>query len=183
MVADFDDWEAPPGEFDVIVAATAFHWLDPSTRLQKCASLLRSGGMLAVVKTHWGFGTRDNRFALESQACYARWDPDHDPNYHPPGPDDLPQVNEELEGCNLVDEVSLQRYFCLREYSARAYCNLLGTFSNTLALEGPSRSGFLGCLFKLIEERFNGSVARVDVHDLWLARATRRSGTSVGPIA
>jgi 2-polyprenyl-3-methyl-5-hydroxy-6-metoxy-1,4-benzoquinol methylase len=46
VVADFDRWEAAPAAFDAVVAATAFHWLDPSTRLpsvrQSCDPAARS---------------------------------------------------------------------------------------------------------------------------------------------
>jgi SAM-dependent methyltransferase len=38
VVADFDHWPVPPGAFDLVVAATAFHWLDPATRVRRCTS-------------------------------------------------------------------------------------------------------------------------------------------------
>jgi SAM-dependent methyltransferase len=154
VIADFEEWDAPVGLFDVVIAATAFHWLDPSSRVRKCGGLLRPGGTLAIVDTHWGAGERDDRFAQESQACYARWDPDHDPNFRPLGPDDLPERNEELEGSGLFEAVAHRRYLCRREYHARAYCDLLGTFSNILAFEPRSRERFLGCIFELVEGCF-----------------------------
>lgn len=174
VVADFDEWDAAEDEFDIVVAATAFHWLDPSTRAAKCARLLRPGGALAVVTTHWGAGARDDRFADEVQACYAQWDPAYDPSYRPPTPDELPQRNDELEESGLFDDVVHRRYFWPRTYGARAYCDLLGTFSNVLAFDENRRTRFLACVFELIEKRFDGSIVRTDVHDLWLARPARQ---------
>src|SRR6266536_5249299 len=52
VVTAFEDWPLPPEPFDVVVAATAFHWIDPAVRVSKVADALRPGGALAVVSTH-----------------------------------------------------------------------------------------------------------------------------------
>lgn len=180
VVADFDEWDAPVDPFDVVVAATAFHWLNPSTRVSKCAGLLRPGGTLAIVHTHWGCGEPHDRFTREGQRCYARWDPTFDPGFRPPGPEDLPDRNEELEASGFFDEVVHRRYVCRHTYDARAYCNLLGTFSNILAFDQRRRERFLSCIFKLIDGQFGGRIVRADVYDLWLARTPVCSEVSPG---
>ncbi len=41
IVSPFEEWALPPEPFDLVVSATAFHWLDPAIRVQKsycCAS-------------------------------------------------------------------------------------------------------------------------------------------------
>jgi SAM-dependent methyltransferase len=48
-VASFEEFEAEPGSFDLIVSATAFHWIDPDVAWSKSARLLRPGGWLAVL--------------------------------------------------------------------------------------------------------------------------------------
>jgi ubiquinone/menaquinone biosynthesis C-methylase UbiE len=50
-VVSFEDFDAPDGSFDLIVSATAFHWLDPEVQFTKPARLLRPGGWLAVLGT------------------------------------------------------------------------------------------------------------------------------------
>jgi SAM-dependent methyltransferase len=40
VVAAFEDWPLPPDPFDVVVAATAFHWIDPAVRVAKAAAYL-----------------------------------------------------------------------------------------------------------------------------------------------
>jgi SAM-dependent methyltransferase len=170
VVADFDKWDPPPDQFDSVVVATAFHWLDPVTRLLKCARLLRPRGTLAIVDTRWGAGVHGDRFAEESQACYARWDSGHDPNFRPLGPEDVPEFDEELEKSGLFETIVQRRHFCQRAYEAGAYRDLLATFSNILAMDMASRNGFLQCIERLIKDRFAGHVVRADVHDLWVAR-------------
>ncbi|HEX7051205.1 MAG TPA: methyltransferase domain-containing protein [Longimicrobiales bacterium] len=173
VVADFDRWDAPPASFDVVVAATAFHWLDPSTRVLKAAKILRPGGSLAIVQTRWGVATCDDPFFAASQACYSRWYPNHDPTYRQIRPEDVPDPCVELSIAEFAHVVH-RRYLCDREYSATAYCELLSTFSDVISLEDERRAGFLACMSRLIDSRFGGRIVRHDLHDLCVARAPRR---------
>ena len=50
QVCSFEDFP-DGGPFDLIVSATAFHWIDPSVGLAKAARLLRPGGWLALLST------------------------------------------------------------------------------------------------------------------------------------
>jgi len=50
QVCSFEDF-ADGGPFDLIVSASAFHWIDPGVGLVKAAGLLRPGGWLALVST------------------------------------------------------------------------------------------------------------------------------------
>lgn len=50
QVSPFEDF-AGSGPFDLIVSATAFHWVDPGIGLAKAARLLRPGGWLALLTT------------------------------------------------------------------------------------------------------------------------------------
>jgi len=49
-VCSFEEF-AGCGPFDLIVSATAFHWVDPGVGLAKAARLLRPGGWLALLMT------------------------------------------------------------------------------------------------------------------------------------
>lgn len=168
VVADFDRWEASPASFDVVVAATAFHWLDPSTRVARCAAILRSGGSLAIVQTRWGVAQGDDPFFAASQTCYSRWDPNHDPSFRQARPDDVPPPC--VDSIPAFAEVVHRRYHCARQYSAATYCDLLATFSDVLALEEGCRAGFLTCISSLIDSQFGGSIVRHDLYDLCIAR-------------
>jgi SAM-dependent methyltransferase len=46
-VAKFEDWDDAGREFDAVIAATAWHWVDPVTGAAKAARVLRPGGLLA----------------------------------------------------------------------------------------------------------------------------------------
>jgi SAM-dependent methyltransferase len=170
VIGRFEDWPAPGEAFDLVVAASSFHWLDPAVRASRAVAALRPGGLLAVIDTHWGVweDSADDAFSLASQECYARWDPDHDPAFRPTALDDLLERNDELSFCPGIGVVSLQRYDRHRRYSAAEYRDLLGTFSNVIGLDSASRAGLLGCLTELING-LGGTVSRHDIYDLWLA--------------
>jgi ubiquinone/menaquinone biosynthesis C-methylase UbiE len=174
VVADFDEWALPSDPFDLVAVATAFHWLDPTTRVLRCADALRPGGVLAIVETCWGVSCGDDRFSLESQQCYARWDPDYDPAFRPPRLKELRENCDDLALSQLFDMIAHRRYCCARDYDAAQYCNLLGTFSNIRAFAEHTRRGFLSCMADLIESHFDGRIVRHDVYDLWLARTPTR---------
>jgi SAM-dependent methyltransferase len=64
-IARFEDAKLPPGAFDAVFSATAFHWIDPQVGWAKAASLLKPGGLLALL-TH--IDVHDERSAaLEHQ--------------------------------------------------------------------------------------------------------------------
>lgn len=44
----FEDAELPQNAFDLVAAATSFHWLDPQAALDKIADVLKPGGFVAL---------------------------------------------------------------------------------------------------------------------------------------
>lgn len=172
VVADFDTWKVPAGEFDVVVAATSFHWLDPATRLVRCRSAMKPDGVLAVVETRWGVrGNADDPFFDRSQACYSRWDPDHDAGYWHPPPAEVPTRRSEIEDSGLFGGVQHRRYVIQRSYTRRQYLELINTYSTLQSWSKVQREGLLHCMEELIDDEFGGRVERFDLYDLCVAAA------------
>jgi SAM-dependent methyltransferase len=169
VVADFDTWEPTPGSFDVVVAATAFHWLDASTRVRNCARVLRPGGAMAIVQTRWSIAVGEDAFFAASQACYSRWTPNHDPAFRQATMEDASPPCADVSGPGFANVVH-RRYVCATQYDAAAYCELLSTFSDVLTLEDGSRAGFLACISSLIDSEFGGKIVRHHLYDLCVAR-------------
>ncbi|QNP68482.1 methyltransferase domain-containing protein [Streptomyces roseirectus] len=171
VVADFDTWEVPAGAFDLVACATAFHWLDPATRVARTAAALRPGGLLAVVVTeHVAGGT--TQFFHDSQAHYEHWDPST-----PPGPllKDASEVaadTGEFGRDPRYEAVSVRRFVQDVTYTADGYLEVLLTYSGHLALDEPSRAGLLAALRELIDTRYGGTVTKRYLHELVTARRT-----------
>jgi len=47
-VSKFEDWDPAGRLFDTVIAAQAWHWVDPLAGAAKAATVLRPGGRLAV---------------------------------------------------------------------------------------------------------------------------------------
>jgi protein-L-isoaspartate O-methyltransferase len=168
---DFDRWTAPPPAFDLVLIATAFHWLDPATRLARCAAALRAGGMLAIVETHWGVGATRSSFSREAQACWARWDTAAGKQpFVPPTLDTLPRRDDELDRCAEFDASEVLRYCVERSYTSAEYRDFITTWSSVQTLEPAARAGLLDCICALIDSRFAGRLRLSDAYSLWLAR-------------
>ncbi len=168
----FEDYDLPPEPFDLVVSATAFHWVDPGIRVIKSAAALRPGGHLAIIQSHWGIGTHRDPFDLRSQVCYERWDPETEPGFVPPVVADLPATCQELDDSPCFASVEHRRYEQVNRYSTASYLDLLRTFSNVLGFDAADRAGLLACLGQLIDAEFGGTIERSDTRELWLARAT-----------
>ena len=64
--ADFEAWQpADATRFDAAIAATAWHWIDPSVGYPKLAALLRPGGHLAVWTASHVFPSGGDDFFVE----------------------------------------------------------------------------------------------------------------------
>ncbi|WP_433798121.1 class I SAM-dependent methyltransferase [Actinomycetospora sp. CA-084318] len=145
--ADIERWEPATAGFDLVVCATAFHWLDPATRFARVARLLRPGGLLALVQTLHVSGPSDAFFADLQSSCYARWMPD--------APAHLPLVSISalpsrsaygLEDAEEFTAPEMLRVPVDLSYDAERYVDLLRTFSNHRALPAARLDGLLACI-------------------------------------
>ena len=71
VLGKFEEVEFDGRVFDLVVAATAFHWIDPDVGYSKAASLLRPGGRLALLSHRVVAG----RFAEELDDVIASCSP------------------------------------------------------------------------------------------------------------
>jgi SAM-dependent methyltransferase len=169
-VAAFEDWPLPPEPFDLVLSATAFHWLDPAVRVAKSARALRTGGFLAVVETHHVAGGTD-AFFVDSQACYERFDPATEPGLRLPPADAVPADTSELDASGWFEPPVVRRYEWELAYTTATYVDLLCTYSGHRALPEPARSGLLDCIARLIDTRFGGRITKRYLTELRVAPA------------
>lgn len=167
----FEDYELPAEPFDLVVSATAFHWVDPAVRVTKSAAALKPGGHLAIIHTHWGVGEQRDTFSVRSQSCYQTWDPGGEPGFVLPVIADLPATRPELDDSPSFASIEHRLYEQVNHYSTASYLDLLRTFSDVRGLDAAARHGLLSCVGQLIDGEFNGELARSDTRELWLARA------------
>jgi SAM-dependent methyltransferase len=166
-VSAFEDWPLD-GRFDLVLSATAFHWLDPDVRMAKAADALRPGGRLAVVSTHHVKGGTEVFFA-EAQRCYERFDPDTPPDLSLQPAFEVPTEPEEFDRSGRFGPVRFNRYEWEQDYRTDEYLDLLMTYSNHRALPAADREGLLACLRRLIDEEHGGRIAKRYLTELAIA--------------
>jgi trans-aconitate methyltransferase len=157
ITTDFDSWPLPAEKFDLVISATAFHWLDPATRVSKSAAALRPGGVLAVVSTHHVAGGSEQLF-LDVQDCYRRFTTDADERGLPQ-PDDVPVETAEFDASGRFGPPEVRRYGWEQTYTTAEYLDLLSSYSGHRALTTQARDRLYECIGALIEAS-GGSITK-----------------------
>jgi len=171
VVSAFEDWALPSEPFDAVVVATAFHWLDPATRVTKSADALRAGGALATISTHHVAGATWNQtFFDEVQACYERWDPATPPGLRLKPASEIPFETDELNESDRFSPPEFRRYEWDQTYSTATYLEVLQTYSGHRLLPPDLRAGLLACIAELIDTHYQGSITKRYLTELRIAR-------------
>ena len=151
--ADFETWRPERGDYDAVVAFTAFHWIPRELRYPSVAAVLREGGALAVAMVHHVVTEDSDPFFFEVQADYEAVGRGGDP---PGPPEEVEDFGAEIEATGLFRVVSERRYEWEMEYTADAYVDVLGTYSDHLMQEKKARER----LFDLIRARIGDRTLR-----------------------
>ena len=170
--ADFEHWRPEQADFDAVVAFTSFHWLDPDARYAHVASLLRPGGMLAVVTTEHVLPEDGDRFFAEVQADYEAVTPE-DPKTKeggPRAPDAIADLSAEIEASAHFRTTATRRYAYDITYTADSYIALLETYSGHRALDERRRARLLELIRARIASRPGGEVRKTYLAILNVAR-------------
>jgi SAM-dependent methyltransferase len=157
-VGDFETWALPPEPYDLVVMATAYHWIDPSVRVRKPLAALRGGGVFAVVTTHHVAGGSAEFFA-GVQEIYERWDP-----ATPPG---IRLRDEDVVGTDVEFGPALVRKYAQEiTYTRAEYLDVLLSYSGHRALARDRRDGLLAGIGELIDTRYGGRITKRYMHEL-----------------
>jgi SAM-dependent methyltransferase len=158
--AAFETWRPPGGTtFDAVVAATAWHWIDPQVRYRRAAELLRPRGHLAfwsavhVVPVAGG-----DDFFYELQEVYDEIGEERTWNW--PRPRALPEERGEVLATGLFDRVMTTQFDWQTVHDADGYIDLLETFSGHIAMEPWQRERLYAEIRRRLALRDDGLVRR-----------------------
>jgi SAM-dependent methyltransferase len=168
VVSAFEDWPLPTEPFDLVFAATAFHWLDPAVRAVKAADALRLSGVLAVVSTHHIKGGSEKFFA-ETQPLYEHFDPSTPPGLRLSAAADIASDDAEIVASGRFAPAVIRRYEWDLSYSTQQYLDVLRTYSGTRAMPASAREGLLSGIADLIDTRYGGSIIKRYMTELMTA--------------
>lgn len=173
VTADFDGWRPPSLEaYDLVLAASSWHWLDPATRDRRVHELLRPGGWLALVANHprpGRIGSRTRAFWDTTDAIYRQLAPELVAERHW-DPRRQPYTAAHLRRSGRFDPVLRLTWRWRHDFEADAYLALLDTYSDHRALPAPRFRALKRAIRALIHERFAGVAPRLYLTHLHLAR-------------
>lgn len=163
----FQDFEAPEGSVDLIYSASAFHWIPEEIGYTKVFEMLRPGGVFARFANHPYKDKEKEALHDAMQALYAKFMPRSklSPEYSEAEARARAAVGARY---GFVD-IQYRLYKRTRTFTAQQYTDLLGTYSDHIALGEEKRNEF----FALIREeinRFGGTFTIYDTIDLELHR-------------
>ena len=160
VVAEFEHWQPEPAGFDAIVATAAYHWIDPEHRYAKPLALLRPGGALAVVHGQHVLPAGGDPVWAEMQEDYDAVVP-HPDNAPPPPPEEIAdEWGDEFRAAGVFDRVEARRHLQHLVYTADEYIDVLGTFSDNLALPAAQRDELFDRIHSRIAARPGGTVTK-----------------------
>jgi SAM-dependent methyltransferase len=170
--APFESFTTHPESFDLVYAATAWHWLDPAVRYRKAHQLLRPRGHLAFWSARHAFPPDFDPFFTEIQQVYDALGESYDGEWPPAAPDQVPDERGEIEASGLFEEVKVRRYLWKKDYSAEEYIALLNTFSGHISMDSRKRER----LYREIRERIGRrSTPRIRRHWYAIMHLARRA--------
>ena len=156
IVAPFEEWPLAEQQFDAVVSANAFHWIDRAVRVPKALEALRPGGSLAVIET-WRRPLASEPVLARMRSCYEQWTSEPAPVFGQDDQrDDQSEAMPDIEASGLFDEIATRTYAATNEYSTAAHHQLLLTFSKVLALDAKRQCGLVACIDEVVNRDLGG---------------------------
>lgn len=156
--------------FDLIISATAFHWVDPAS-YPKLAHVLRPGGSVALFWNKHIVGPVDRGFFSRTQPLYREYAPElYGTGKGPPTADELPDESAALAATGLFGNFTVRRYPWVERYDATSFLSLLDTYSDHRALPAERRKRLYEGIAALIDGEFSGEIAKQYLTVLYTAQ-------------
>ena len=153
IVSSFEDWKPDGQLYDLIIAATSFHWVDPAVAYTKSAALLKPAGTLAVFSNKHVQNTEG--FFGAVQDVYS----DSAPSMiNTTG--NIKENLQALPGEELFEKPIFRSYPWSTEYSTSQYIDLLSTYSDHINLPDAERDALFTGIANLINREYGGCLLK-----------------------
>jgi len=185
----FEDLEARPGSYDVVVSATAFHWVDPTVSFAKAAELLHPGGCLALLTNAHGDGGSHTTASIAGPVAelhrqlapeVGEWTfpTSEEIRHKAEAGGDVAAVWARLERklseypdvSDLFEPPTVATYPWLATYDRDAYLDVLASQSSYALMDPGRRAELLQGIGRLVDEQLGGVVTKEYVTVLTVAR-------------
>jgi SAM-dependent methyltransferase len=158
----FETWQPPAGQrFDLVYAATSWHWIDPAVGYERAWHALRPGGYLGIWSADHVVPADDgDPFFSEIQDVYDEIGEGVPPGTPFPVPGRLPTHRAAIEASGLFTVTLTREFIWSRHYPAEEYIALLNTFSGHIAMADWQRDRLYGEIRRRLADRPDGRLRR-----------------------
>lgn len=164
---EFETMDLHAGTFDLVAAATSFHWVPPGEGLDRVASVLRPGGHVALWWNHFGDPDRPDPFRRAVQPLLQQHAPQLADSAaggagvgaHPYALDERAR-REEIRSSGHFAPVKHVVVPWTARQTAGDMERFLRSFSSWMGLDGNVREQLLQAIVDLVHQRFDGAVER-----------------------
>jgi SAM-dependent methyltransferase len=168
----FESWPLPEEPFDLLISATAFHWIDPAMRYGRAAQALKPGGSIALFWNQHVKIATDDGFFDDVQVVYERETPNKGEMFiRLPTAEELGEpVKAEIDASGLFGEVVVRKYLWEQIYDAATYIDVLGTYSDHLDQPAAERERLFRGIAEMIDTQYGGRITKGYQTILYFAR-------------
>ena len=161
MEGFFEEWQPPPGRlFDLVYAATAWHWIDPNVRYARAWKALNPGGHLAFWTAQHVFPAHGDDFFREIQDVYDEIGEGLPAGAAWPRPGELDEETAAIEASGLFQVTLIRHFDWERRYEVEEYIALLETFSGHSTMRQWQKDRLYGEIRRRLAGRRSRSVRR-----------------------
>ena len=172
ITGKFEDTVFEDNAFDLVFSASAFHWVSEKIGYEKVFSMLKNGGVFARFANH---PYRDKGNPALTQEIDEIYDQYYNKYYNKERKTISEYTEQQAKELAMIaskygfSDIRYKLFYRERVFSAKEYVELLGTYSDHIAIEENIRNKF----FERIEEAINthgGTITIYDTIDLQLAK-------------
>jgi SAM-dependent methyltransferase len=160
----FEEWDDRGRRFDVLVAAAAWHWVDPSIGWRRAHGMLHPGGWMALLGNVVVRRPGEPEVYAETADLHERFSPGNPDWGHPPLEDDVRATDN---GWGFVDDPGglfaptiVRWYPSVQWFNGDGFADLLGSTSIYRKLDSGVREPLLDAIAERIRTRMGDRTAR-----------------------
>jgi SAM-dependent methyltransferase len=172
----FEEWDDCGRRFEVVVAASSWHWVDPSVGWRRAHEVLRPGGWVALLGNVVVRRPGEPEVYAETADLHQRYSPGNPDWGHPPLEDEVRATDE---GWGLVADPGglfgptiVRWYPAVQWFDGAGFADLLRSTSPYRRLDGAIRESLLDAIAERICTRMGNRAPR---RYLSVLRAGRRA--------
>ncbi len=168
--ATFEEAELEPQSFDLVAAATSFHWVRPDVRVVKAAHVLGDGGYLAIWWNIFGDPERRDAYYYATQGILGALADSPSGRESIPFGLDVAARRAEIVGSGAFEEPQYEVFRWTLPLSTRQVGALYATFSLISRLPVEQRRAILDQLMEIAERDFGGRIVRDMISPVYVVR-------------